>query len=830
MKAPFKFLDSYTQGDMEVFFGREKETENLYNALTGVKHLLVYGPSGAGKTSLIECGLRNHFSDADWFALTIRKGKNIVESVSTAINEVLKNKFEPNEALNFANLVESLFAEKYQPVYLLFDQFEELLILGEQEEKESFFKAINDLIRYKVPCRILFIMREEFIGHLSEFEYLCPTIFQNRFRLEKMNRNNVQQVIEEILNAPFYQDTFTVADSQLLAQKIIERLPDAQKEIELTHVQVFLSELWERAYEGQKGLPRLEDNLIKDSDKLETILDSFLKKQLTTMEAIFGKKIPLEVLALMISERHTKLQLTSKEIKDELQAKAVLLDELQIDKILNIFERSRILRKLGSEENIKYEITHDLLALAVGQNLTEDIKMRQKAVDIYAIYQDRKTLFSQAELDYIRPYQTYWDYPTELKQKIQESEIAIENEKNRVLAQALTAAKREKMLRENAEEQRLKAEAQRQRAETLRKRADELQQEAKRRSNIAILVAIIALIASVMAWWQYQKAETKSEEAQVAQKKAQATLDKIYFYDDKFGLAYDKNRGKYGFIDKNLKIKIHFKYEEAFSFDYDGWAKVKRDGILYLMDTTGTEYRLATDINHSNAKVTALDLSYTNLSKIPKAVFEQIQLKILLLKGNQISETKGLEKLNKLETLNFSNNRISKIEGLEKLTALKSLQFSHNKISKIEGLKKLTALQNFYIRNNSISKVEGLEELTALQKLYISDNKICKIEGLEKLTALQRLYISNSQISKIEGLEKLTALKRLSISGAKISKIEGLDNLKNLQYLNISSNQISKIEGLDKLSNLQTLYISSNRIRKEEKEKLKKILPKCSIY
>ncbi len=490
MKAPFKFLDSYSQGDMEVFFGRKKETENLYNALTGVKHLLVYGPSGAGKTSLIECGLRNQFSDADWFALTIRKGKNIGESVFTTINEVLKDKLEPNKALNFTNLVESLFAEKYQPVYLLFDQFEELLILGEQEEKIAFFKAINDLIRYKVPCRILFIMREEFIGHLSEFEYLCPTIFQNRFRLEKMNRNNVQQVIEEILDAPFYQDTFTVADSQLLAQKIIERLPDAQKEIELTHVQVFLSELWERASEGQDGLPRLEDTLVKDSDKLETILDSFLKKQLKAMEVTFGKKLPLEVLALMISERHTKLQLTSKEIKDELKAKQVLLDEVQIDNILDIFERNRILRKLGSEPNIKYEITHDLLALAVGQNLTEDIKLRQKAVDIYAIYQDRIALFSQTDLDYIRPYKTYWDYPDKLKEKIQASEAAIENEKNTALTQALAIAERERGLSEKA----------------------------KYRSYIAVAVAIVAFCFFCWAIIQTRNAETQSQAAIIALK------------------------------------------------------------------------------------------------------------------------------------------------------------------------------------------------------------------------------------------------------------------------------------------------------------------------
>ena len=75
--SPFKFLDSYQQEDRDIFFGRDKEIDNLYHALSGVKHLLVYGPSGSGKTSLVECGLRNQFSDADWFALTIRRGNNI---------------------------------------------------------------------------------------------------------------------------------------------------------------------------------------------------------------------------------------------------------------------------------------------------------------------------------------------------------------------------------------------------------------------------------------------------------------------------------------------------------------------------------------------------------------------------------------------------------------------------------------------------------------------------------------------------------------------------------------------------------------------------------
>src|SRR5680860_184554 len=230
--SPFKFLDSYKQSDAKVFFGRNKETTELYNALSGVKHLMVYGPSGSGKTSLVECGLRNRFSNADWFALTIRKGSNINVSIYTAINEALKDKIPMDSAsklpldacIGFGEAVEKLFRERFQPVYLLFDQFEELLISGNHEEQQASFKSINKLIHDTVPCRIMLIMREEFIGHLSEFESLCPSILQNRYRVEKLGQVNVQEVIYQILEAPAYKQFYQVEDSHKLSEKILSRL------------------------------------------------------------------------------------------------------------------------------------------------------------------------------------------------------------------------------------------------------------------------------------------------------------------------------------------------------------------------------------------------------------------------------------------------------------------------------------------------------------------------------------------------------------------------------------------------------------------------------
>lgn len=432
--SPFKFLDSYTREDAAIFFGREKETEDLYQALNGVKHLLVYGPSGAGKTSLVECGLRNQFSDADWFALTIRRGNNINKAVFATLNAALTNKFpiQPETQLpeerevEFGQAVERLFTEKFQPVYLLFDQFEELLITGEEEERIEFFKRLNLLIRYKIPCRVMLIMREEFLGHLSEFEPYCPSIFQHRFRLEKMGRRNVSRVLLNILEAPGYQTSFRVDDAPKLAERILSKLPDSRREIELTHLQVFLSELWERAVaENEENTkPVFTPNLIGERDNLETVLDGFLKKQLGDLDAIHGEKITLELLAAMISERNTKLQLKAPELEEDLQQKQVRLAK-PLSCLLQDLEKRRIIRTIKTGEETSYEISHDVLAQVVGQNLTEEMKMREKAEGIYELFEERSGYLSAEDLDYIRPFDIYRPFPEWLKTKVAESESRI---------------------------------------------------------------------------------------------------------------------------------------------------------------------------------------------------------------------------------------------------------------------------------------------------------------------------------------------------------------------------------------------------------------------
>jgi len=48
-KSPFKFLDSYTKEDHDIFFGRETEVEELYQKVFESKILLVCGVAGKVK-------------------------------------------------------------------------------------------------------------------------------------------------------------------------------------------------------------------------------------------------------------------------------------------------------------------------------------------------------------------------------------------------------------------------------------------------------------------------------------------------------------------------------------------------------------------------------------------------------------------------------------------------------------------------------------------------------------------------------------------------------------------------------------------------------------
>jgi len=811
------------------FFGREKEAENLYEALSGVKHLLVYGPSGAGKTSLIECGLRNQFADADWLALSIRRGNNIISSVYARINDALKNKITiapesnlPKEKIDFEKAIEQLFDEKYKPVYLLFDQFEELLISGSNVEKQDFFERLNQLIQYKIPCCILLIMREEFIGHLSEFENLCPSIFKYRYRLEKMREYKVGSVIESMLKAPAYQKFYTINDSKALAKEILRKLTYEKQEIELTHLQVFLSELWDRAKKEASidETPLLHSKSVKVTDNLEGVLTSFLKKQLLKFDEKYGVLHALEVLDSMITERHTKLPMSERAIAHDLQNKEV---QVELSKLLKDLKRNRLIRTLKAGKQIQYEISHDLLALAVGQSLPEGMQKRRKAMAIYKLYVEEKDgLLSPDELIFLAKYKPYKRYPDDLKKKIEKSKSSIKKLSFSVQSEE----------------------------EFLKKKEKEKAKIGRQRIMTGFILLTLTFFLVVVLQQRINKNNTLVELNQASKdiddtlvelnqekEKKKKIIDASYFYEDKFGLAYKND--KFGFINKDGKLLIDYKYNSARQFDYLGLAKVTKEKdeevFDYLLDTSGVEFKAAYQFEHLDGSIEALDLGTTEFDNFPKKILENTQLKILMLDDNRLTLPTTIGKLKNLKHIDLDYNKIDTLPlQLFQMENLRTLSLSDNLIaiipSEIWQLKNLNYLDLFYNKLSTLPATIG--QLKSLRVLDLSYNQLCILpEELWQLKNLTKLYLNSIQLSSLpKSISQLEKLKEIDLYGNQINTLPvEITQLKNLQKLDLSYNQLRTLPlEFGQLKSLRVLHLAGNNfsslpVEIGELENLKKL-------
>jgi hypothetical protein len=245
-----------------------------------------------------------------------------------------------------------------------------------------------------------------------------------------------------------------------------------------------------------------------------------------------------------------------------------------------------------------------------------------------------------------------------------------------------------------------------------------------------------------------------------------AVLDKINFYQNKFGLSYDSQTKKYGFIDKNLQTHIEFKYDAALPFDYTGYAWVKfgasrrmksmENGYYYLIDTVGNEYLLETHFSTENfrlddQRVRALDLRHKQLEQL-RLEGTLPKLEILLLGDNQLqSIPTEIFQLDQLKTLDLSVNDLSNLPSeIWSLHSLESLFLHFNNLRSIsEAVSRLENLKTLDLSDNQIETLPiSLFSLRKLQSLDLSSNQLQQLPTeIKQMIGLKRLDLSNNPLS-----------------------------------------------------------------------------------
>jgi WD40 repeat protein len=253
---PYMGLAAFAEKDARFFFGRRKTVESLAEALQSrPRFLLVMGPSGSGKSSVIQAGLipslrKGAVPGSDrWRILVARpadqpfrnleaKGlEGAASSLTEAINHWLKRQTGSEHML------------------LVLDQFEEFLVTCALPLRNQFWASLKELIDSDLPVTIMAVMRDDFYSRFAQdapslvMEWISRGIFPVSASLETED-------LREIIELPARQVGLALEEG--LAQVIINDVLESCREeggrtgrsTVLPLLEFALTQVWERRDQG----------------------------------------------------------------------------------------------------------------------------------------------------------------------------------------------------------------------------------------------------------------------------------------------------------------------------------------------------------------------------------------------------------------------------------------------------------------------------------------------------------------------------------------------------------------------------------------------------
>ena len=190
-------------------------------------------------------------------------------------------------------------------------------------KKNDFFLLLPELIGSNLECKIILIMREEYLAYLDRFEEIVPHLFDNRLRLEYMRRDQVVEVIERTADSPHVN---VELGSPVIPLEIMDSVRDDQGRVDLAILQVYLDRLFRndlrrREAEEIDRPVRFDTSLIKETGRIDDVLGFFLEEQLQQLDVelktngMGGREVALNVLTELITEKETKQAMDVEELK-----------------------------------------------------------------------------------------------------------------------------------------------------------------------------------------------------------------------------------------------------------------------------------------------------------------------------------------------------------------------------------------------------------------------------------------------------------------------------------------------------------------------------------
>ena len=258
-----------------LFFGRDREVNELVSLIISHTEVLLYSQSGAGKSSLVNARLIPLLETEGFDVLPPARVQGVVEGVDPAeIGNIYAfhtmmswaggvadpKQFPKTSLADFLRARKCPVDEAGNPVLriAIFDQFEELFTAYPErwQERRGFFIQVREAIKAADSgLRTVFVMREDYLAEIDPYVTILPERFRTRFRLERMLEQRALDCVQKPLESTQPQRRFAPGVAKALIDQLLllkttgpDGKPIEAKDqfVELVQLQVVCQSLWEQ--------------------------------------------------------------------------------------------------------------------------------------------------------------------------------------------------------------------------------------------------------------------------------------------------------------------------------------------------------------------------------------------------------------------------------------------------------------------------------------------------------------------------------------------------------------------------------------------------------
>ncbi len=401
MQNKYRFIGirPFEKNEKEIFFERQKETEDIYKSIYFNKITIVHSSAGTGKTSVIKAGILPKISSnkkfrSYYFSIpNFIKNENIspISIINKAINKDLpKNSYldkiiEPEKSLWYK--LKRLEATNDKEIVIILDQFENIFSFSEteivtfkEELVKALFEQIPQEIREKINnkltknpnlltpkgleklyktinLKLVFVLRTDKLYKLDFFKDRINNIDKNRIEIEQITRSQAKNILQKTASfkTKYNIDDKFIANPFTISEKLTDEILDFLTKNNTDNIETYQLQIIGR---------EIEMISIK---KLQNFIDI---SEVTDFEALYNDYY--EAVVNKIADSVQKIS-ARKFIEDELifeyeHRKLTIYEGLAkikykiSEQTLDILVENNLIRRIkNNKDEIFYEISHDAL-------------------------------------------------------------------------------------------------------------------------------------------------------------------------------------------------------------------------------------------------------------------------------------------------------------------------------------------------------------------------------------------------------------------------------------------------------------------------------------